>query len=145
VDPASAGTDDDVVDVVDVGVLVGVVEVELVVGVDVGVDVEAGGATPVSGDTHPAGDDVAPDCPGMSTVPAQPKSENFASLELVEPSVKCATDRVWRIYPDASMETCTVVPVYPWDARMAFAAAIASASCAVVSGTFASCAAVMDS
>jgi hypothetical protein len=43
------------------------------------------------------------------------------------------------------METCTVVPVYPWDARMAFAAAIASASCAVVSGTFASCAAVMDS
>jgi hypothetical protein len=97
VDPESAGTDDDVVDVVDVGALVGVVEAESVVGVEVGVEVEAGGATPVSGDTHPAGGDVAPVCPGMSTVPAQPKSENVASLELVEPSVKCATDRVWRI------------------------------------------------
>ena len=75
-------------------VLVLVVVVESVAGV---VDPEAGGATPVSGDTHPAGGDVAPICPGMSTVPAQPKSENVASLELVEPSVKCATDFVWRI------------------------------------------------
>jgi len=80
VDPESAGIDDDVVDVDDV---------------DVAVDV--GGATPVSGETHPAGGDVAPDCPGMSTVPAHPKSENVASLAVVEPSVKCATDRVCRI------------------------------------------------
>jgi hypothetical protein len=96
-DPASAGTDDDVVEVVDVGALVGVVEVESVVGVDVAVELEAGGATPVSGETHPAGGDVAPVCPGMSTVPAHPKSEKVASLAVVEPSVKCATDRVCRI------------------------------------------------
>ena len=97
VEPMSAGTDDDVVDVVDVGALDGVVGVESVVGVDVGVELEAGGATPVSGETHPAGGDVAPVCPGMRTVPAQPKSENVASLAVVEPSVKCATDRVWRM------------------------------------------------
>jgi hypothetical protein len=99
VEPESAGIDDDVVDVVDVGALVGAVDVEGVVDVDVDVDVEVelGGATPVSGETHPAGGDVAPACPGMSTVPAHPKSEKVASLAVVEPSVKCATDRVCRI------------------------------------------------
>ena len=82
------------VGVIEVGAIVGAVDVEGVLDVDVEV---VAGATPVSGETHPAGGDVAPVCPGMSTVPAHPKSENVASLELVEPSVKCATDRVWRI------------------------------------------------
>ena len=54
-------------------------------------------ATPVSGDTHPAGGAVGPVCPGMSTVPAHPKSEKVDSLVVVEPSEKCATERVWRI------------------------------------------------
>jgi len=54
-------------------------------------------ATPVSGDTHPAGGAEEPVCPGISTVPAQPKSEKLASLVLVEPSEKCATERVWRM------------------------------------------------
>jgi hypothetical protein len=54
-------------------------------------------ATPVSGDTHPAGGVVGPVCPGISTVPAHPKSEKVASLVLVDPSEKCATERVWRM------------------------------------------------
>ena len=36
------------------------------------------GATPVPEVTQPAGGVVAPCCPGISTVPAQPKSENVS-------------------------------------------------------------------
>jgi hypothetical protein len=68
-------------------------------------------ATPVSGDTHPAGGVVGPVCPGINTVPAHPKSENVDSLVVVEPSEKCATERVWRMYPEASTDTSVVVPV----------------------------------
>jgi len=70
-------------------------------------------ATPVSGETQPAGGAVAPVCPGMSTVPAHPKSEKVSSLESVDPSAKWATECVWRMNPDASMEIRSVVPVYP--------------------------------
>ena len=52
------------------------------------------GATPVSGDTQPAGGAVGPLCPGISTVPAQPKSEKVVWLVLVDPSEKCAVERV---------------------------------------------------
>jgi hypothetical protein len=52
------------------------------------------GATPVSGETHPAGGVVAPVWPGIRTVPAQPKSEKVDWLLVVEPSEKCATERV---------------------------------------------------
>ena len=55
------------------------------------------GATPVSGDTHPAGGAVGPVCPGISTVPAHPKSENVDQLVVVEPSEKCATEWVSRM------------------------------------------------
>ena len=61
------------------------------------VDVVVVVATPVSGDTQPAGGAVGPVCPGIKTVPAQPKSENVDSLLVVEPSEKCATERVWRM------------------------------------------------
>ena len=64
------------------------VDVELV---DV---VVVGGATPVSGDTQPAGGAVGPLCPGISTVPAQPKSEKVVWLVLLDPSEKCAVERV---------------------------------------------------
>jgi hypothetical protein len=52
------------------------------------------GATPVSGDTQPAGGVVGPLCPGISTVPAQPKSEKVVWLVLVDPSEKFAVERV---------------------------------------------------
>jgi hypothetical protein len=55
------------------------------------------GATPVSGDTHPAGGAVGPVCPGIRTVPTHPKSENVDQLVVVEPSEKCATEWVSRM------------------------------------------------
>ena len=126
----------DVVDVVEDGVDV----------VDVVDDVDGvAGATPVSGETHPAGGAVAPDWPGISTVPAHPKSEKVASLELDDPSAKWAVDWVWRMNPDASMETSTVEPVYPWAASTASEAVIACDSSEVSRGTSAAWAGVMDS
>lgn len=80
VDPADDGT------VVGDGVGCNSVDVVVVVG-----------ATPVSGDTHPAGGAVGPVCPGISTVPAHPKSENVDQLVVVEPSEKCATEWVSRM------------------------------------------------
>ena len=68
-----------------------VVEVVVVDGVTAVVVVVVG-ATPVSGDTQPAGGVVAPGCPGISTVPAQPKSENVSSFEVEEPSAKRAVE-----------------------------------------------------
>jgi hypothetical protein len=89
-----------VVDVVELGGSVTVVDVggTVVEGTEVDggtvEEVVVVGATPVSGDTHPAGGALAPVCPGISTVPAQPKSEKVDSLLVVEPSEKCATERV---------------------------------------------------
>lgn len=111
-----------VVDVVDLGgsVTVVVVAKGIVEGtVEDGAGVEGGTvdvvvvvvATPVSGETHPAGGAEGPVCPGIKTVPAHPKSENVDSLLVVEPSEKCATERVWRMYPEASTDTNVVVPV----------------------------------
>ena len=57
-------------------------------------EVVVGGATPVSGDTQPAGGAVGPLCPGIRTVPAQPKSEKVVWLVLLDPSEKCAVERV---------------------------------------------------
>jgi hypothetical protein len=73
--------------------------------------VVVGGATPVSGDTQPAGGAVGPLCPGISTVPAQPKSEKVVWLVLLDPSEKWAVERVWRMNPEASTEISSVVPV----------------------------------
>jgi hypothetical protein len=116
--------------VVVVGVLGGAVEVEVEVDVvDVDVVVVDGGegvvvvvATPVSGETQPAGGASEPACPGINTVPAQPKSEKVDSLCVVDPSVKRAVESVCRMKPEASMETSTSVPREPCDCRMAFAA-----------------------
>jgi hypothetical protein len=102
VDVVAGGTVDGTIDGTVVGDRAGCGSVDVVVVV---------GATPVSGDTHPAGGAVGPVCPGISTVPAHPKSENVDQLVVVEPSEKCATEWVSRIYPEASMETCTVDPV----------------------------------
>jgi hypothetical protein len=55
---------------------------------------EAGSA--VSGLTQPAGGLLAPVWPGISTVPAQPKSEKIAWLPAVEPSANWALDCVSR-------------------------------------------------
>jgi hypothetical protein len=94
-----AGAVVDDVDVVDVDVDDGGVVVVVVVG-----------ATPVSGETQPAGGASEPDWPGISTVPAQPKSEKVDSLCVVDPSVKRAVELVLRMKPEASMETSTSVP-----------------------------------
>ena len=120
---------EDVVDVVE-DVEDGVDVVDVAEDVDVVV-----GATPVSGETHPAGGAVAPDWPGISTVPAHPKSEKVASLELVDPSAKWATEFVWRMKPETSMETSTVDPVYPWAASKASDAVMACDSSEVSRGT----------
>ena len=87
----------DVVGVVDGGTVVtaagafdeaGSVEVVVVVVVS---------AAPVSGLTHPAGGVPEPACPGMSTVPAQPKSDKVDSLTAVEPSENFAVEMLWRM------------------------------------------------
>ncbi len=92
---------EDVVDVVAVGPVVDVAD-------DAEVDVPG---VAVSGETHPAGGAVAPCCPGMRTVPAQPKSENVTVSVWVAPSLNAATDTVSRMYPASSIDTLTVVPV----------------------------------
>jgi hypothetical protein len=119
------------------GVVDGTVEDGGTVEVDVEVVV---GATPVSGDTQPGGGALGPVCPGIRTVPAHPKSEKVDSLVVVEPSEKCATERVWRMYPEASIDTSTVVPVKPCCFKMADESAIALASSALTPGTLAPCA-----
>jgi hypothetical protein len=63
-------------------VLVVVVELEVVVALLVEVVVEVG----VSGETQPAGGVVGPTCPGMRTVPAQPKLVNSAVTVTEPPS-----------------------------------------------------------
>jgi hypothetical protein len=83
------------------GIVVGAVD-GVVTGVVVGmVGGEVSGATVVvvvlSGDTQPGGGDVAPCCPGMRTVPAQPKSEKVVSPVWLAPSAKFAVETVWRM------------------------------------------------
>lgn len=56
--------------------VVAVTPVELVAAVVDGTTVVAVVDVAVSGETHPAGGAVAPCWPGMSTLPAHPKSEN---------------------------------------------------------------------
>ena len=51
----------------------------------------------LSGETQLAGGDVAPSCPGMRTVPAQPKSEKVVSPVWLAPSEKFAVETVWRM------------------------------------------------
>jgi hypothetical protein len=75
-----------------VGLVVGGVDGATVVGVEVwGNEPEDGvvvlvGAPAVSGLTHPAGGADVPLCPGMSTVPAQPKFDKMVSSLTIEPS-----------------------------------------------------------
>jgi hypothetical protein len=69
-----------------VGVLEGgTVAVDGTVDAVVVVDVEAAAAL-VSGLTHPSGGLDEPCCPGMTTVPAQPKFDKTVSPVTVEPS-----------------------------------------------------------
>jgi hypothetical protein len=84
----------------------GTLEVEIVVDVVVVV-----GVVPVSGLTQPAAGPVEPVWPGMSTVPAQPKSTKVAVSTDVPPSAKRVVETAWRMNPLASMPTTTVVPV----------------------------------
>src|ERR1700722_11813413 len=81
------------------GVVSGVVA-GVVVGIDGGVvsgDAVADVLEVPSPETQPAGGDVAPCCPGMRTVPAQPKSEKVVSPVWLEPSAKLAVETVWRM------------------------------------------------
>jgi hypothetical protein len=96
-----------VVVVVSTGALFGPGTLEVVV-VEVVVVV---GAAPVSGLTQPVAGAVEPVWPGMSTLPAHPKSEKVAVSTDVPPSAKRVVETAWRMNPPASMPTTTVVPV----------------------------------
>jgi hypothetical protein len=52
---------------------------------------------PVSGEAQPDGGSVAPCWPGISTVPAQPKSDSVTSRTTVPPSEKRATESTSRM------------------------------------------------
>jgi hypothetical protein len=67
--------------------------------------VDVVGAVPVSAETQPEGGVETPPWPGMSTVPAHPKFEKWASSITVPPSLKVTVDADSRMNPDASMET----------------------------------------
>jgi hypothetical protein len=62
-------------------------------------------AVPVSAETQPEGGVETPPWTGMSTVPAHPKFEKWASSVTVPPSMKVTVDADSRMNPDASMET----------------------------------------
>jgi hypothetical protein len=64
-----------------------------------------------SGDEHPVGGTPEPDCPGISTVPAQPKLENVATKVTVPPSANVSTDLTCRMKPAPSIETAAVFAV----------------------------------
>jgi hypothetical protein len=132
----------DVVVVVKLPVLVVVVEVgvvdEVVVGVTpgrtpvVGVGATAVvvgvvvGATPVSGEAQSVGAVDVPPWPGMSRVPAQPKSENVASRVTVPPSEKETVEEDSRMKPEASIETRSRMVVNPCAVRRATALVMVS-------------------
>ena len=128
-------------------VVVGVVVVEDPCGVTVvggvsGVDGEVVGVVVdgpgPSGEVQPVGGTPDPVWPGMSTVPAHPKSENIACRVTELPSLKVSVDLTCRIYPPLSIETSAVLAAYPcalsrvsaaemvWDSALVVPAAVAS-------------------
>jgi hypothetical protein len=50
-----------------------------------------------TGEVQPAGGVPVPGCPGISTVPAHPKSDRVTEITLVPPSPKAAVETAWRM------------------------------------------------
>ena len=135
-----------VVELVVLGVVVDGGVVEVVVGVTPGLTTVVGvgatavvvvvvvGATPVSGDVQPAGAVDVPPWPGISRVPAQPKSENWASSVTVPPSEKATVEEDSRMKPEASTETRSRMVVNPCAVRTATALVMVLASALVTPG-----------
>ena len=71
--------------------------------------VDVVGAGPLSAETHPEGGVEAPPWPGISTVPAHPKFEKWASSVTVPPPVKVTVEADSRMNPDPSMETTSLM------------------------------------
>ena len=102
------------------------------------VGVAAFGELGLSGEVQLTGGTPEPVCPGISTVPAQPKFEKVASSVEVPPSAKVSTDLTWRMNPAASIDIAAVLPVYPCPLRTVSAAVIVWASAAETPGAPAS-------
>lgn len=96
--------------VVEPGVLVDVVELEGIV-VELLVDVVV--EEDESGETHPAGGVVGPTCPGIRTVPAQPKLLKSASTVTDPPSEKSYVVLDCTMNPCASTATSVLVDDRP--------------------------------
>lgn len=79
-------------------------------GVD-GFGVVLGEAVGPSGEVQSVGGTPDPVCPGIRTVPAQPKLEKVASRVTELPSVKPSVDLTWRINPALSIDTMAVFEV----------------------------------
>ena len=127
-----------VVDVVDApceSTVVGVVSGIEGVAVEV---VDDGDGLGPSGEAQPVGGTPDPVWPGMSTVPAHPKSEKVACKVTEPPSLKVSVDLTCRMYPALSIEMSAVSAVYPcalrsvsaaemvWDSALVVPAAVAS-------------------
>ena len=108
------------------------------VGATAVVVVVVAGATPVSGDVQPAGAVDVPPWPGISRVPAQPKSENWASSVTVPPSEKATVEEDSRMKPEASTETRSRMVVNPCAVRRATALVMVLASALLTPGADAS-------
>jgi len=118
-----AGTDEVVgssVAVVGAPIVVDVVDApceSTVVGVVSGIEdgvvevVADGDGLGPSGEVQPVGGTPDPVWPGMSTVPAHPKSEKVACKVTEPPSLKVSVDLTCRMYPAPSMETSAVLAV----------------------------------
>jgi hypothetical protein len=65
----------------------------------------------LSGEIQPTGGTPEPVCPGIRTVPAQPKFEKVASSVEVPPSANVSTDLTCRMKPAASIDIAAVLPV----------------------------------
>ena len=100
----------DVVDAPCESTVVGVVSGIEGVAVEV---VDDGDGLGPSGEAQPVGGTPDPVWPGMSTVPAHPKSEKVACKVTEPPSLKVSVDLTCRMYPALSIEMSAVSAVYP--------------------------------
>jgi len=91
-----------------------------------------------SGEVQPVGGTPDPVWPGISTVPAQPKSVKAACRVTEAPSLKLSVDLTCRMYPAPSIETSAVFEVKPWAWRRVSAAEIVWDSALVVPAALAS-------
>jgi len=126
---------DDVFGIVEVVLGVALGEVT-VVGVE-GTVVVVVGATPVSDVAQLTGGVDVPLWLGINTVPAQPKSEKWASRVTDPPSVKLTVEMDSRMNPEASMETSARKVVEPSALKTPIALVMVLASSGVTPGAVA--------